>query len=55
MAADAKGMPSREAEYRNLILNQRVDMNAPFISRSVFQACGGPAMAADAKGMPIWG
>ena len=54
MAADAKGMPSREAEYRNLILNQRVDMNAPFISRSVFQACGGPVVD-DLAGRVVFG
>jgi phage terminase large subunit-like protein len=41
MAEDARRMPSRESEYRNLVLNQRVDMNSPFISRSVWQECGG--------------
>lgn len=42
MAEDARRMPSREPEFRNLILNQRVEMNSPFISRSVWQACNGP-------------
>jgi phage terminase large subunit-like protein len=42
MAEDARRMPSREPEYRNLILNQRVEMNSPFISKSVWQANGGP-------------
>lgn len=42
MAQDARRMPSREPEYRNLILNQRVEMFAPFISRSVWAACGSP-------------
>jgi phage terminase large subunit-like protein len=41
MAEDARRMPSREPEFRNLILNQRVEMNSPFISRSVWQECGG--------------
>jgi HK97 family phage portal protein len=41
MAEDARRMPSREPEYRNLILNQRVEMNAPFVSRSVWASCGG--------------
>lgn len=41
MAEDARRMPSRESEYRNLILNQRVDRNDPFISRSIWQANGG--------------
>lgn len=42
MAEDARRMPSRESEYRNLILNQRVDVNNPFISRSVWEANAGP-------------
>lgn len=42
MANDAKRMPSREAEYRNLILNQRVEARSPFISRSIWAECGGP-------------
>jgi len=42
MAEDARRMPSREPEYRNLILNQRVEMFAPFVSRSVWGACGSP-------------
>jgi phage terminase large subunit-like protein len=42
MAEDARRMPSRESEYRNLILNQRVDRNNPFISKTIWQACGGP-------------
>jgi phage terminase large subunit-like protein len=41
MAAVAKRMPAREAEFRNLILNQRVEMSNPFVSRSAWQACGG--------------
>lgn len=41
MAADASRMPARESEYRNLILNQRVEASNPFVSRSVWQACGG--------------
>lgn len=41
MAEDARRMPSREPEFRNLILNQRVEMNSPFISRTVWQANGG--------------
>jgi phage terminase large subunit-like protein len=41
MAEDARRMPSREAQYRNLVLNQRVEMNSPFISKSVWESCGG--------------
>jgi phage terminase large subunit-like protein len=39
-AASAKRMPSREAAYRNLILNQRIDATNPLISRTVWSACG---------------
>lgn len=39
-AADAQRMPSREASYRNLILNQRVEASNPFISRSVWMENG---------------
>lgn len=41
-AADAKRMPSREASYRNLILNQRVEASNPFISRTVWEENGAP-------------
>ena len=35
-ASEAKRIPSREASYRNLILNQRVEARNPFISREVW-------------------
>jgi phage terminase large subunit-like protein len=44
MAADAKRMPSRESEYRNLILNQRVQANNPFVSVGVWRGCGGTVL-----------
>jgi len=34
-------MPSREASYRNLILNQRVNQVSAFIARATWDACGG--------------
>lgn len=40
-AEAARRMPSREASYRNLVLNQRVNATNPFISRNVWTACGG--------------
>lgn len=43
MAEDARRMPSREAEYRNLILNQRVEAENPFVSASVWKQNGDPA------------
>lgn len=39
-ASDAKRMPSREASYRNLILNQRVEATNPLIPRSVWEENG---------------
>jgi phage terminase large subunit-like protein len=53
MAEDARRMPSREAEYRNLILNQRVEANSPFVSASVWAMNGGEAEALD--GVPVYG
>ena len=53
MAEDARRMPSREAEYRNLILNQRVDMNAPFVSQSSWAACAAPVVDSF-KGLPVY-
>lgn len=41
MAEDARRMPSREAEYRNLILNQRVEASNPFVTKSVWDENGG--------------
>lgn len=36
MAEAARRMPAREAEYRNLILNQRVEASNPFVTQSVW-------------------
>jgi phage terminase large subunit-like protein len=47
MAEDARRMPSREPEYRNLILNQRVEASSPFISRSLWLACATPVLPID--------
>ena len=44
MAEDARRMPSREAEYRNLVLNQRVERANPFVTKSVWLGCGDPAI-----------
>jgi phage terminase large subunit-like protein len=41
MAAAARRMPSREAEYRNFVLNQRVEADSPFIVKAVWAANGG--------------
>jgi phage terminase large subunit-like protein len=42
MAEDAKRMPAREADYRNLILNQRVEASSPFITPGLWAACNAP-------------
>jgi phage terminase large subunit-like protein len=51
-AEDARRMPSREAEYRNLILNQRVEASSPFVSRSLWASCGAPVQPLD--GVPVY-
>lgn len=40
-AESARRMPAREAAYRNLVLNQRIDMANPLIPRTVWERCGG--------------
>lgn len=40
VARTAKNMPSAEANFRNLRLNQRIDAEAHFISPTIWQACG---------------
>ncbi len=52
-AEDARRMPSREAAYRNLICNQRVEARNPFVTRSVWESCG--ALPEPLEGKRIWG
>jgi len=40
-AEEANRMPSAESKFRNLILNQRVEARAPFVSKNVWMSCGG--------------
>ncbi len=54
MAEDARRMPSRESEFRNLILNQRVERNSPFITKSVWNACDDPVFPLD-EGAVVYG
>lgn len=51
-AAEAKRMPSREAAYRNLVLNQRVEARSPFVSRATWEANVGAL--AEYAGEPVW-
>jgi phage terminase large subunit-like protein len=53
MAAAAQRMPARENEYRNLILNQRVEAESPFIGRAIWVANG--AAPRDLRGMKVYG
>lgn len=53
MAADAKRMPSRQAEFENLVLNRRVEAASPFVSRSVWQE--NAQEPADFAGLPVYG
>lgn len=54
MAEEARRMPSREAEYRNLVLNQRVEATAPAVSRSVWNGCAGDVVESF-EGRPVFG
>lgn len=53
MAEDARRMPAREAQYRNLVLNQRVEANSPFVSRSLWESCGAEPPVFD-EDVPIY-
>jgi len=55
MAEDARRMPAREAQYRNLILNQRVEVSNPFVAPAVWKACGGPVVDLARKGVEVFG
>ncbi|OZI17937.1 terminase large subunit [Bordetella genomosp. 7] len=52
-AADAKRLPSREASYRNLILNQRVEASNPFIARAIWLENG--AQPEPCRGQTVYG
>lgn len=52
-AADAKRLPSRESSYRNLILNQRVEAQSPFVSREVWKDNG--SEPEELAGRKVWG
>jgi phage terminase large subunit-like protein len=52
MARDAHRMPARENEFRNLILNQRVETVTPFISAAVWKNCN--ASPAPLDGLTVY-
>lgn len=53
-AEEARRMPSREAAYRNLVLNQRVEAHSPFITLSVWRD-NGSVPRADWCGLRVYG
>lgn len=53
MADDARRMPSREPNYRNLILNQRVEATSPFLSRTLWAENAGEVIE-DFRGLPVY-
>ena len=53
MAADSQRMPAREVEFRNLILNQRIEATNAFVSPAVWKACAEPAGSLD--GLMVYG
>jgi phage terminase large subunit-like protein len=54
MAEQARRMPSRQAEFENYVLNRRVEAQAPFVSRKVWQDCAGPVVN-DFAGRAVFG
>jgi phage terminase large subunit-like protein len=54
LALQAQRMPAAEASFRNLILNQRVDATAQFISMPTWKACGEQPCNTDLEGRPCY-
>lgn len=52
MAQDARRMPAREPEFRNLILNQRVEASNPFVKPALWKACIGKTI--DLSGREVY-
>lgn len=49
----ADRMPTKEASFRWLFLNQRIDASAPFVSPSVWKACDTPVVESF-EGLPVF-
>lgn len=52
-AAQAQRIPSKEAAFKNLILNMRIAAETRFLPVSEWKACGGP-IRPDLDGKPCW-
>ena len=51
----AQRMPSMENSARNLLLNQRVSTESPFVSPDVWKACGAKPMETPPPDIPLYG
>lgn len=51
-AKQAMDMPANEPEFRNLILNQRVEAVSPFVTKSIWESNG--ADPGDPAGLKVW-
>ena len=54
MAEDARRMPSRQSEYENLVLNRRIEVNDPAVSKALWVANGDDPLD-DWGDAPIYG
>jgi phage terminase large subunit-like protein len=54
MAEDARRLPAREAEFRNLVLNQRVEASNPFVSPNIWRGCGNAQVLPFASTIPLY-
>ena len=54
-AETAQRMPSAEASFRNLILNQRVNTVNPFIAETAWEACAGEVNHDLFRSAPVYG
>jgi phage terminase large subunit-like protein len=52
LVQDAMDIPTNEPALRNLYLNQRIEAESPFVSRSTWEANG--AAPGDATGLKVW-
>jgi phage terminase large subunit-like protein len=54
LSRQAQRMPSSEASFRNLVLNQRVSVTQQFLTDSVWALGSAPVLAENLKGRPVW-
>lgn len=53
MAEDARRVPSQQPSFENLVLNRRIDMNSPFVSRSLWKSCAAEPIP-DFEGLDVY-